>query len=81
MLTPDRWPTRYPAARECTSAELLDFAMVASRSPDLFTDWERDFLGSLRRHLRWAGPTRRQIETLDKGLLRKLWSHDPDLWR
>ena len=67
---------------ECSRAELLDFVSVAQRAPDLFTEWEKDFLASLRRQLKFTSASPRQIDTLDRtGVLRKCWSNDPDLWR
>lgn len=82
MLTPDRWNDRYPKAAETTVAELIDLLSVAAKADDtLFTDWDRSFCHSLATQLRkgWR-VSERQEAVLDKGLLRRLWSNDPDLW-
>lgn len=77
VVRPDRWDKHVPKVSQCTGVELADFLSVAARAPNHFTEWEQTFCRSCKP---WR-LTPRQIETLDRGLLRKLWTNDPELWR
>jgi len=80
MLHPDRWAKECPFADDCTREELLDFLRNA---PHAYLDeWDMDFCKSLERQLqRGQKLSYNQANLLDRGLLMRLWTSDPALWK
>jgi len=82
MRSPDPWNKRPPRYSELTDSELIEFLGVAGRSP-AFNDFEVGFCASVAKQIRRGYPlSQKQIAVLmDRGLLRRLWDNDPDLWK
>ena len=81
MRHPDPWDARPPLMAELSREELREFLDVARRNPGAFSDWDADFCASCRQRLRWGSLSPKQEAILDRGLLQRLWNHDPDLWK
>jgi hypothetical protein len=79
MIWPDRWNDRCPQAREATPYELRDMLRVPEIT-DGFSAWERSFCLSLYDQLKRRPLSNKQLAILDRGLLRRCWMNDPDLW-
>lgn len=80
-MRPDRWNERCPKAAEVSRLEMFDFLKVAERALEAFTAWELDFCYRAMSQIhRGSSLAPGQRDVLDRGLLRKLWDNDPDLW-
>lgn len=77
----DPWPDKCPELDDLTTTELLTFLENAEDGHGI-TDWEQAFCRSIRNQL-WKGWTlsEKQRDVFEKGLLKKLWNADPELWR
>jgi hypothetical protein len=75
----DPWPLKCPDPDDLEIQELLSF--VEDYGHASLSDWECDLcqslLGQLRRGKR---PSDKQYEILARGLFKKLWDNDPNLW-
>ena len=77
----DPWPDACPDISELSDDELLSFLENAEDGPGL-TEWEQSFCRSIGNQL-WKGWTlsEKQLDVFERGLLKKLWNADPELWR
>ena len=81
-LDPDPFDAECPDPGEISDIELIDLLEVASKCPKIFTDWEVDFCDSIADQLdRGKVLSEAQLEVLRRGLLKRLWDNDPELWR
>lgn len=76
----DPWPETCPRAHRLTTRELQSF--LSNRNHCELSLWEESFLDTVESMLRHGRElSEGQLKVLDKGLLRQLWSNDPEHWR
>ena len=77
----DPWPVKPPRAAELSREDLRQFLKIAEEST-AFSEWEKKFCDSLQKQLRGGRDvSEAQYSVLNRGLLRRLWDNDPELWR